>query len=315
MNNFENRLIELGLTLPPSPKPVAMYLPVTRTGNLIFTSGHLPLKEGVIEFAGLGQFIDTPVKNYSSGMVVRLGFAIATNVDPEILIIDEVLAVGDASFQQRCFEKIESFRKEGRTIILVSHGLSQITQLCTTAAWLERGSLRMIGSSYEVVSEYTGVSHEARPKATAEDIGDRWGTGEADITSVQLLNKQGQIVDDFETNKPATVRISYSCPTPIKDAVFGVRITHLHGTVMWGSNTKRSGISLPTLFGTGYIDLEIATLPLLEGTYDLTVALSDMSEIHEYDHWERRTRFSVFQHGIYDEGLTYMDVTWSQFLL
>jgi lipopolysaccharide transport system ATP-binding protein len=84
---------------------------------------------------------------------------------------------------------------------------------------------------------------------------------------------------------------------------------------MWGSNTKRSGISLPTLIGTGYIDLEIESLPLLEGTYDLTVALSDMSEIHEYDHWERRTRFSVFQHGIYDEGFAFMDVTWSQFLL
>jgi ABC-2 type transport system ATP-binding protein len=268
--------------------------------------------DDIIEFAGLGQFIDTPVKNYSSGMVVRLGFAIATNVDPEILIIDEVLAVGDASFQQRCFEKIESFRKDGRTIILVSHGLPQVTQLCSMAAWLDRGSLRMIGTAFDVVSEYTGVSHEARPKATAEDIGDRWGTGEADITSVQLLNKQGQIVDDFETNKPATVRISYSCPTPIKDAVFGIRITHLHGTVMWGSNTKRRGIVIPTLTGTGYIDLEIESLPLLEGTYDLTVALSDMSEIHEYDHWERRTRFNVYQHGIFDEGLVHPSSEWRQ---
>ena len=138
-------------------------------------------------------------------MVVRLGFAIATNVDPEILIIDEVLAVGDASFQQRCFEKIESFRKAGKTIILVSHGLLQITQWCTTAAWLERGSLRMLGSSYEVVSEYTGVSHEARPKVDSEEISERWGTGEADITSVQLLNRQNQEVVDFETNKPAII--------------------------------------------------------------------------------------------------------------
>jgi hypothetical protein len=170
----------------------------------------------------------------------------------------------------------------------------------------------MIGSSYEVVSEYTGVSHEARPKATADDIGERWGTGEADITSVQLLNKQGQIVEDFETNKSATIRISYSCPTPIKDAVFGIRITHLHGTVMWGSNTKRRGIVIPTLTGTGYIDLEIESLPLLEGTYDLTVALSDMSEVHEYDHWERRTRFNVYQHGIFDEGLVHPSSAWSQ---
>ena len=268
--------------------------------------------DDIIEFAGLGQFIDTPVKNYSSGMVVRLGFAIATNVDPEILIIDEVLAVGDASFQQRCFEKIESFRKDGKTIILVSHGLSQITQLCTTAAWLERGSLRMIGPSYEVVSEYTGVSHEARAKVDSEEIGERWGTGEADITSVQLLNRQNQEVVDFETNKPAIIRISYSCPIPIKDAVFGIRITHLHGTVMWGSNTKRRGIVIPTLTGTGYIDLEIESLPLLEGTYDLTVALSDMSEIHEYDHWERRTRFNVNQHGIFDEGLVHPSSMWSR---
>ena len=266
--------------------------------------------DDIIEFAGLGQFIDTPVKNYSSGMVVRLGFAIATNVDPEILIIDEVLAVGDASFQQRCFEKIESFRKDGKTIILVSHGLSQITQLCTTAAWLERGSLRMLGSSYEVVSEYTGVSHEARPKVDSEEIGERWGTGEADITSVQLLNRQNQEVVDFETNKPAIIRISYSCPIPIKDAVFGIRITHLHGTVMWGSNTKRRGIVIPILTGTGYIDLEIESLPLLEGTYDMTVAFSDMSEIHEYDHWERRTRFNVNQHGIFDEGLVAVNSHW-----
>lgn len=236
-------------------------------------------------------------------MVVRLGFAIATNVDPEILIIDEVLAVGDASFQQRCFEKIESFRKEGHTIILVSHGLSQITQLCTTAAWLERGDLRMVGPAYEVVSEYTGVSHDARPKVDAEDIGERWGTGKADITSVQLLDEEGNSVKDFVTGKPATVRIFYSAPTPIKGAVFGVRITHLHGTVIWGSNTKRRGMVLPTLTGTGHIDLEIESLPLLEGTYDLTIAFSDFSEIHEFDHWERRIRFDVYQHGIFDEGL------------
>ena len=268
--------------------------------------------DDIIDFAGLGQFIDTPVKNYSSGMVVRLGFAIATNVDPEILIIDEVLAVGDASFQQRCFEKIESFRKEGKTIILVSHGLSQITQLCTTAAWLERGSLRMIGSSFEVVSDYTGVSHDARPKVNSEEIGERWGSGEAEITSVQLLNLQNQEVKDFETDKPAVIRISYSCSTPIKDVVFGICITHLHGTVIWGSNTKRRGIVIPTLSGTGHIDLKIESLPLMEGTYDLTVALSDISEIHEYDHWERRTRFNVNQHDIFDIGLVHPASTWGQ---
>ena len=111
--------------------------------------------DNIVEFAGLGQFIDTPVKNFSSGMVVRLGFAIATNVDPEILIIDEVLAVGDQEYQQRCFEKIEEFRAEGRTIVLVSHGLSHIEQLCNEVAWLDKGTLRALGPAHEVVSEYT----------------------------------------------------------------------------------------------------------------------------------------------------------------
>jgi hypothetical protein len=243
--------------------------------------------------------------------VVRLGFAIATNVDPEILIIDEVLAVGDASFQQRCFEKIESFRKEGRTIILVSHGLSQISQLCTTAAWLERGSLRKIGPSYEVVSEYSGVSHEARAKVDSEEIGERWGTGEAEITSVQLLNGLGEIVNDLETLKPATVRISYSAPIPMKDVVFGIGLTHLLGTVVWGSNTKRHGLSVPQISGEGHIDLDIESLPLLEGMYDITVLLSDLSETHEYDHWERRTRFNVNQHGTFDVGMISIKANWS----
>lgn len=98
--------------------------------------------DDIVDFAGLGTFIDTPVKNFSSGMVVRLGFAIAANVEPEILLIDEVLAVGDAAFQQRCYEKIEKFRQDGRTIVLVSHGLSQVEQICDQAAWIDRGKLK-----------------------------------------------------------------------------------------------------------------------------------------------------------------------------
>ena len=98
----------------------------------------------------------------------------------------------------------------------------------------------------------------------------------------------------------------------LKDAIFGIRITHLHGTVVWGSNTKRRGIIIPALKGTGYMDLEIDSLPLLEGNHELTVAISDTTEIHEYDHWERRIRFNVFQYGIYDEGLVLPASQWGQ---
>ncbi|MCE2768201.1 MAG: ABC transporter ATP-binding protein, partial [Fimbriimonadaceae bacterium] len=154
--------------------------------------------ESIVSFAGLEQFIDTPVKNYSSGMVVRLGFAVAINVEPEILIIDEVLAVGDEEFQQRCFQKIEDFRRDGRTIIFVSHGLGQVSQLCEEALWLEKGTVRTVDSSYKVVAEYTGESHQIHfPVPAILDIEtpvvvdeeapihkNRWGSGEVRIDSV-----------------------------------------------------------------------------------------------------------------------------------
>jgi hypothetical protein len=168
----------------------------------------------------------------------------------------------------------------------------------------------MIGSSDDVVSEYSGASHEARPKTDSEEIGERWGTGEAEITSVQLMDGHQEIVSSFDTNRPAIVRISYTSRIPVEEPVFGVRITHLHGTVVWGNNTKRSETFIPTISGDGHIDLRIDSLPLLEGTYDLTIVLTDMSGIHEYDHWERKIRFDVRQLDSFDEGLALIPARW-----
>lgn len=264
--------------------------------------------DDIIEFSGLERFIDTPVKNYSSGMVVRLGFAIAINVDPEILLIDEVLAVGDESFQQRCYEKIEGFRRDGRTIVLVSHGLSQVTQLCTTTAWVEKGVLRKLGPSYEVVSEYSGINHNAQPK-TADELGERWGSMEAEITTVELLGSD--LVPRLpETDKPLVIRVSFEAHVPVKDLVVGLRVTDLHGTNVWGTNTKRRAFTITNVFGKGSVDFSIPRLPLLAGTYDLTVALSDLSEVNEFDHWDRKIRFSVSQHSTFDEGLAFVNGDW-----
>ena len=105
--------------------------------------------------------------------------------------------------------------------------------------------------------------------------------------------------------------VHYDAPTPVNDAVFGVRITHLHGMNVWGSNTKRKGVQIPRLFGTGSVDLEIASLPLLEGTYDLTVALSDVAEVNPFDHWEKRIRFDVHQHDTFDEGTVNINGRWT----
>lgn len=266
--------------------------------------------DDIIEFSGLERFIDTPVKNYSSGMVVRLGFAIAINVDPEILIIDEVLAVGDASFQMRCLEKIEEFRRDGRTIVLVSHGLEQVTKLCATAAWLEKGTIRQIGPAHDVVNEYSGASLGAEPHVEGAH-GQRWGSHEIEITSIELLDENGSQPTAHVTGKPMDIRIHYDAHRPLEDLVAGVQISLPQGTVVWKVSTRRRGVTLPRLMGQGHIDLRIPHLPLLEGQYRLTAELLDSSETHTFDHWAERIHFDVAQFHVFDEGTITIEANWS----
>ena len=258
--------------------------------------------DAIIGFAGLEEFIDTPVKNYSSGMTVRLGFAIAINVDPEILIIDEVLAVGDSSFQQKCHEKIEDFKHEGRTIILVSHGLGEVAQLCKTVAWIEKGHLKRIGDGYDVIGDYVGDAHDATVRQSGE-VGERWGTREVEITNVEFLGSDKKPIESIRSGSDVNLRINFIAHDKIPELVAGFRISHLHGTNIWGTNTKRRGVLVGPVHGPGYIDIEIDQFPLLSGTYDLTIALTDSSEVHSFDHWEKGLRFDVSQGRIFDEGL------------
>ena len=280
--------------------------------------------DDIVSFAGLEQFIDTPVKNYSSGMVVRLGFAVAINVEPEILIIDEVLAVGDEEFQQRCFQKIEEFRRDGRTIIFVSHGLGQVSQLCERALWLDRGIVRTIDDSYKVVSEYTGESHQIHMPIHAvieshnepEEVDDlpidknRWGSGEVRIDSVVIKNQDGVETLNIESGESVEIQVNYSIHEATDELVVGLRITHLHGVTMWGTNTKRSDFVIEQVNTHGKVSFKIDQFPLLEGTFDLTVAVSDRSEVSPYDHRENFVRFNVKQSKTFDEGAVRFTGTW-----
>jgi ABC-type polysaccharide/polyol phosphate transport system ATPase subunit len=266
--------------------------------------------DDIVAFAGLEQFIDTPVKNYSSGMSVRLGFAIAANVEPEILLVDEVLSVGDASFQRRCLEKIEQFRTDGRTIVFVSHGLGQVEQLCENVAWLEFGELRMLGPAREVVQAYTGASHGGVQESEGE-LGWRWGTGEAQIKNVALLDDDGEPVTVVRSKQPVTVRIEYEANVLLRDIVVGIAINHLHGHLMFGTNTRRRNLTIDIAEGPGTAEFRFDCFPLLEGVYDLTVAVSDHTEVHPFEHWEKALRFEVDQSGIYDGGSVVADGTWT----
>ena len=265
--------------------------------------------EEIIDFAGLGEFIDTPVKNYSSGMVVRLGFSVAINVDPEILLIDEVLAVGDANFQRKCLEKIEDFRADGKTVVIVSHGVSEVARLCDQVAWIQKGELERLGEPYEVVSQYMGETRTLRKNVEGE-IGKRWGEGEIEVEKIQLLDEEGNDSTLFQTSRRMTIRIH--CQSTIADieSVISLRITNLHGTDLWGTSTKSKGFELVIPRGYSYVDLTIDSLPLLEDTYDISLAITDVSGTHEYDHWERRTRFEVRQTGFYDVGIVTLNSHW-----
>ena len=265
--------------------------------------------DDIVEFAGLADFIDTPVKNYSSGMFVRLGFAVAAHVEPDVLLIDEVLSVGDESFQRRCAEKIEEFRRDGRTIVFVSHGLGQVEQLCQDVAWIEKGELRMLGPAAEVISAYQGDSHHA--ERVEGEQGSRWGSGEAQIVGVTLRDGDANVNSVLTTHEAATIDIGISAHTPLQDTVVVVRIDSFAGSTVWETSTRRNGRTIGLIDGPASVKVAIPSLPLLEGVYDLTVGLMDSTEVHPYDFWERRIRFEVRQYKSYDNGLVSIPAEWT----
>lgn len=265
--------------------------------------------DAIVDFAGIEKFIDAPVKNYSNGMQLRLGFAIASNVEPEILLIDEVLAVGDQAFQAKCMERIESFRLEGRTIVLVSHGLGSILQLCDKTAWLEQGQIKLIGESADVIAAYTGESSSAHPRQPGQQ-GARWGTGEVEFTDVRLIDQNGNSTLLFETGKSLRIEIDYKAHKPLRETVFGVKIFNLHGTELWASNTKRRRQFIESLKPEGTVAVTINEFPLLEGAYDLSIGVSDHTERRTYDYWERKIRFDVTPGHNFDQGLFSIASTW-----
>jgi ABC-type polysaccharide/polyol phosphate transport system ATPase subunit len=264
--------------------------------------------DDIVAFAGLEEFIDTPVKNYSSGMFVRLGFAVAAHVEPDVLLIDEVLSVGDESFQRQCAEKIEQFRSDGRTIIFVSHGLAQVEQLCERVAWIQHGEVVEVGPAGDVITRYRGESHDG--DRTVTEIGSRWGTREVEITEAGFVDGDGAPQPIITTLQPTTLRMSYTAVRPYSDVIFGIRIDTVHGHLVWGTSTKLARKTVGRIDGRGHLDLVFDAMPLLDGVYDLSVSVTDGSETHVYDHWERRVRFEVRQFGTNDAGLAHIPVTW-----
>ena len=254
----------------------------------------------IVEFAGIGQFIDEPVKNYSSGMYVRLGFSVAINVDPDVLFVDEVLAVGDEAFQRKCNEKFAELRQAGKTIVLVSHGMAGVQNLCDRVAWFSHGELMQVGNPREVIEAYTGTVQTDRQ--IDEQGHNRWGSGEGRISDVTFINQFGERTTRVRSGEPATLRLGYDISSPIEQPVFGIAICTIEGFHLTGPNSKDANFIPQVLEGTGHIDISFDPVLLLPGTYDLTVALYDFNCLHPYDVRQNVLRFDVARGPIAENG-------------
>lgn len=272
--------------------------------------------DAIIDYAELGEFIDTPIKHYSSGMYVRLGFAVAIHTNPDLLLVDEVLAVGDASFQRKCLTSIQKFRDNGGTLVFVSHDLSSIQTICKRVLWLEHGKIQAEGHPTEVIMAYIqhlAALEEAKQSsseatdpgdaATSDDTNDgtpaksqrRWGSGEIRITAVELCDATGQPRATFHNGEPMIIRLSYETSTRVEAPIFGLAIYHQNGTHIAGPNTKFGNLAIPSIQGRGHIDYHIPQIPLLEGSYTLSVAVINTNDTVTYDYHDRLYDFQVYR--------------------
>jgi lipopolysaccharide transport system ATP-binding protein len=261
--------------------------------------------DAIVEFSGLGDFIDTPVKVYSSGMYVRLGFSIAVNLDPEILIVDEIIAVGDEEFQRRCFDHLYELRRRGVTIVFVSHSLPLVQTLCDRAAWLDRGQLRAEGAALDVVDAYLADVNEAESRRLeggegaesgaaggGSDAGRR-GTGEVRVARVEFLDRTGRPRPVAVTGEPLTVRIHYQVRSPVDDPVFGLAFHHESGVHLAGPNSQAGGIAVGKLDADGHVDYVLDPMPFTAGVYVVTAAAVDSTLLHVYDYRDRAFELHV----------------------
>ena len=279
--------------------------------------------DDIVAFAELERFIDTPVKHYSSGMYARLGFSVAISVEPDILIVDEVLAVGDEAFQRKCLERIIECKARGVTTLFVSHSLDAVKTLCDRAIWLDAGVIRETGKASQVVDDYLvetnlldqppagqGQAGE-HPHAVATTRENRWGNRQVTITRVTLLDGEGRERSWFLPGERFVVRMSYQAGREVSDPVFGIAIYLPNGTQVTGPNTSTSGYAVPRIEGEGWVDYTIDSLPLVPGTYELSVAVYDRTCTHAYDHHHRLYRFEVHRGSVGEDlGLVRIPGRW-----
>jgi lipopolysaccharide transport system ATP-binding protein len=261
--------------------------------------------ETIVEFAELRSVIDAPLRTYSTGMHMRLAFSVAVHVGPQILLVDEVLAVGDLPFQRKCIDRIRHFKVQGCTVIVVSHDLTMVRDLCDDALWLDHGRLQKIGSSDEVVRAYSedAVQETIRRTKFNESTGPGEGAGmrrigsrEVELASVDVMSSERKLTSAFQSGEPVHVEIAYFAPEAVRDPVFVVSITEEEGRVRFQAATDGVLSSIPVVEGHGRLSLRIRDLRLTQGKYYVDVGVYEKDWKYAYDyHW--RVHSISFLHG------------------
>lgn len=287
----------------------------------------------IFEFSELEKFRNAKLKNFSSGMYARLAFSTAISIEPDIILIDEALAVGDEAFQGKCYDKINEFRREGKTIVFVSHGMETVKQLCERSILLNQGQIGSIGYSEKVVSDYrvrmyakeelklkehqeklkeqtnentinTGQINQkkAEPEKIEQNQANRWGSREIEITELKFFDKNGDERYFFKNGEKLTVQLKYYAKKPIENPTFGVAIFKNDGTYVYGSNTRVDRLSFGKIEGKGTITLTYDELNLLNGTFFIDVAIYDEHCMVTYDYLKHNYYFKV-QDDTGNEGI------------
>lgn len=302
--------------------------------------------DDIVAFSELEEFIDNPVRTYSSGMYMRLAFSVAINVNAEILLIDEILAVGDANFQAKCFNRLREIKAQGTTIIIVSHSLSQIEQICDRSIWLHEGLIAGEGTPRDVHPKYLDFMGEqrqeiaekeaARQKAkngeksdsesetadkaetdkagksdkdNKDEAGTRWGNGNARFTKISMLNAAGEEQNVFATGESMKLSLSYKVKTPVKDAVFGIGIFRVDGVQCYGTNTRIDKIEEFNINEDGRMVVELDNIGLIPGEYTLDLAIESEIGI-PVDYYREALRFQVYS-NIDDVGVIRINHIWN----
>ena len=274
--------------------------------------------DAIAEFAGVERFFDSPLKVYSSGMAVRLGFATAVHIDPEVLLVDEAIAVGDEEFQRKCMDHLHQLRSGGATIVLVSHSLPLVAELCDLAVWLDQGEQKAIGPADTVIDQYLKEVNRRDVDAVALPVDDeapqeaerfRIGSGEIRIQTVTYVNAAGEDVDTLLAARPATFRIEYEASQPMSDLTFGLGFATATGTQLAGPNSGYGPKTVDVPAGTGVVGFHVDPLLLQPGHYRVSAAI--VSRQHVIDHLEGGFELVVHSaHAITEPGFTLMPGHW-----